>query len=93
MVSGLDVSTERGGMNSDSVFVGDESGGADFDDRRAEFFDLFLGETLNGFELGEILRTGEDDAAKCSGGKDEEERAHAVLRWFIVSCTSHPIIE
>ncbi len=51
-----------------------ESGGADFDDRRAELLNFFVGEAVDGFELGEILRTGEDDAAEGGGGEDEEER-------------------
>ena len=74
MVSGLDVSTERGGMNSDSVFVGDESAGADFDDRWAEFLDLFVGGTVDGLQLRKILRAGEDDASEGGGSEDEEER-------------------
>ena len=72
--SGLDVSTECGGMNSDSVLRGLWLCGADFDDAGAEFFDLFEAEAVDGFELREVLRVGEDDAAQGGGGEDEEQR-------------------
>ena len=49
------------------------SGCADVEDCWTEFFYLFVGEALDGFELGEILRTGEDDAAQGRRGEDEEE--------------------
>ena len=48
--------------------------GADFDDAGAEFFNLFVAEALNSFELREVLRVGENDAAQGGGGENEEER-------------------
>ena len=50
------------------------SGSADFDDARAEFFYFFVAEAVDGFQLRESLRSGEDDAAEGGGGEDEEER-------------------
>lgn len=49
-------------------------GSADFDDAGAEFFDFFVAEAVDGLELGESLRAGENDAAESGGGEDEEER-------------------
>ena len=49
-------------------------GSADFDDAGAEFFDFLVAETVDGLELGESLRAGENDAAESGGGEDEEER-------------------
>ena len=48
--------------------------GADLDDAGAEFFYFFVAEAVDGFQLREGLRAGEDDAAEGGGGEDEEER-------------------
>jgi hypothetical protein len=52
----------------------DDLYGADFEDAGTEFFYLFVAEAVDGFEFGEGLRTGEDDASQGGGGEDEEER-------------------
>ena len=49
-------------------------GAADFEDTCAKFLYFFVAETVDGFELGEILWAGQDDASEGRGGEDEEER-------------------
>ena len=48
--------------------------GADFENACSEIFYLFVVEAIDGLELGEVLRAGENDAAKSGRGENKEER-------------------
>jgi hypothetical protein len=55
------------------------SGTADLDDAGPELFYFFLAEAVDGPQLRERLRPGENDAAEGGGGEDEEERQVELL--------------
>ena len=54
-------------------------GAADFEDAGAELFGFFEAEAVDGFEFGEVLRAGKDDAAEGGRGENEEERQAEAL--------------
>ena len=49
------------------------SSGADLDDSGAKFFDLVEAETVDGFELGQVLWSGEDNVAESGRGENEKK--------------------